>query len=166
MSMSKEDRWVRFACGALAGGNKGHESRRLADVAEEDFISRFPEKPPEPSLTEQAHRHAAERGCIGVVVLDPQTIVEILTAHVAANLEPGQHVEFAATAKHPCIIGIGERGETMKLEDVPQDAEDGTVLRIDRVGEEPGAVDREAYDAAVAEGRIVPLPIANGPDVA
>mgnify|MGYP006987680414 CR=1 FL=1 len=50
------------------------------------------------------------RGCIGCMVLTPQEVTEACIAHVAATLEPGQHIDFAQlTAElEACLLNDAE----------------------------------------------------------
>ncbi len=177
--MSKEDRWVHWSSSAVARGASTPKAAELADLMEAEFVKRFPEQPPVPTLAEQAKQLANERGCIGCVVLTPQEVTEACIAHVAATLEPGQHIDFAM-AQQSVVLGIGQSAQVVTEDDVVGDdvpdlsetptanqggeLEGGTVLRFDRPPEGPGAVaDPAAYEAAVESGTLTPL---DGPDCA
>lgn len=178
--MSKEDRWVTFATGYVSKGPASAEfAAAHADRMEAEFSKRFPS---EPTLAEQAKRLANERGCIGCVIVTPQEVAEACAAHYAATLALGQHIEFAMS-QQSVVLGIGQSAQVVTEGEIVDDSFDGpeiseapdanqggelaggTVLRLARQPEEPGAIDdQEAYGAALERGTIVP--ICDGPDCA
>lgn len=180
--MSEQDRWVHWSAGAMLRGVSPQGAAEYADLMEAEYLKRFPEQPAVPTIAEQAQQLANDRGCIGCMVLTPQEVTEACIAHVAATLEPGQHIDFAM-AQQSVVLGIGQSSQVVgegvivddSFDDVPEisetptanqggELEGGTVLRFDRPPEGPGAVaDPAAYEAAVESGTLTPL---DGPDCA